>query len=400
LIAEYDIICFASSNWEALWVNSQHLMSGLADKGHRILYIQNMGLRMPRLKSRDVKEAYRRIKGMLTGLRHVRENLWVFDPPSVPIHGIKLAGTFNAKALRMAIRHAARSLKFSKPVLWAFLPTVAPLIGQLNERLVVYHCVDDYSANPYVDSARISEFQNEILNKADLVFATNPDLAKRLAEHSDKVRFIGNVADAVLFAKAQEPGPIAPEIADLKPPIVGYHGNIAGYKIDLSILIRMSMELPDVNIVLVGPVGGGDPDTDIRPLLSRPNIHWVDRVDRKRLPEFLRAFDVCILPMRTNASTRSSFPLKFYECMAAGKPIVATNLSAFAHYADNPKLAMLADDSVVFVEMVKKALSDSGEPDDKAIRLEEAKRNSWEVRLPEIEQAVEKVLSEKEDESK
>ncbi len=390
-LADRDIICLASASWDAMWVNAQHLMHRLA-ANNRVLYLNNLGLRAPGASRGDFEKIRKRLGEWFAGKQRVEENLWVYSPVNVPLYGVAAARRFNAWNLPRRVRAAARELRFRRPLFWSFLPLGVELLGKLDEALTIYHCVDDYAANPGVDAARLRAMEDELLARADLTIVTNPLLYEERRGKAKNLVHFGNVADVAHFAPRPD-RPLPPEISQLRRPILGYVGNISGYKTDLDLLARVARALPEASVALVGPVGWGDPHTDASPLRALPNVHFLGRQPFARLPEFVAAFDVGLLPMRRNESTARSFPMKFYEYMAAGKPIVAVELPAFAEYRGRAELCRLADDADGFVAAIRAALADTA--DHAAARFAEARAHSWDVRAPQIGEAVAACLAAK-----
>ncbi len=387
-----DIVCLASSNWDAMWVNAQHLMSRLA-ADNRVLYINNLGLRAPGRTSADLSKVRRRLGEWFRGAVPMQANLWVTSPVHIPLHRFALVRAFDRWVLRWVLRRQARRLGFRRPILWSFLPLGTDLVGALDEAAVIYHCVDDYAANPGVAVEQLRTMEARLLAQADLVLATNPVLYEERRATARRIHYVGNVAHTPHFEPDQQ-RPVPAKLAALPRPILGYQGNISGYKTDLELLARLACALPDASLVLVGPEGWGDPTTDLSVLRALPNVHFVGRATYDELPAYVAAFDVALLPLRINDSTKRSFPMKFYEYMAAGVPIVAANLPAFAAYRDRPQLCRLAGDAEAFVNAVREALADRG--DHVAERVAEARRNNWDVRVAEIRALVAQVVAEKE----
>jgi glycosyltransferase involved in cell wall biosynthesis len=387
-----DIVCLASASWDSMWVNAQHLMHRLA-ADNRVLYLNNLGLRAPGISRGDWQKIRKRVGEWFSGLRRVEENLWVFSPVNAPLHGLAPARAFNRWNLRRAVRAAARELGFRRPIFWTFLPLGLDLLGQLDESLTVYHCVDDYAANPGVDADALRALEDEMLARAELTIVTNPVLFDERRDKAKDILCFENVADVAHFAPRPDRA-LPPDMAALPRPILGYAGNISGYKTDLDLLAHAAKALPQASFALVGPVGWGDPNTDVGALERLPNVHFLGRAAFERLPDYVAAFDVGLLPMRINDSTTRSFPMKFYEYMAAGKPIVAVELPAFAAYRDRPELCRLTADADGFVAAIRAALDETA--DHAPARLAEARRHSWDVRAAQIGEAVAERLATKE----
>ncbi|HPQ67872.1 MAG TPA: glycosyltransferase [bacterium] len=387
-----DIICLASSSWDAMWVNAQHLMSRLA-ADNRVLYVNNLGLRAPGKNKGDWAKVRRRLGEWFSGAQKKADNLWVLSPVSVPLHQSAAVRSFNRWSLIRSLRGHARRLGFQRPILWTFLPLGVELIGQLDESLVVYHCVDEYAANPGVAVDELRAMEDALLRRADLVFATNPVLYEERKDRSKRAVYVGNVAHTPHFEPSTQRD-IPEKLRHLPRPILGYTGNISGYKTDLELLVKTARAMNEGSLVLVGPVGWGDPSTDVTALQELPNVHFIGRVDYDELPAYVAAFDICLMPLRVNESTRRSFPMKFYEYMAAGKPIVSVDLPAFDRYRTRPELCRVAADHDDFLEAICRTIADQGDYTD--ARLTEARANSWDVRVREIGATVAAALAEKE----
>src|SRR6185436_18708700 len=111
----------------------------------------------------------------------------------------------------------------------------------------------------------------------------------------------------------------------LPRPIVGFAGNLVASKVDFALLHAVVSARRDWTIVLIGPVGA-DAVRDVRRLAHEPNVRWLGQKAYDELPRHVAAFDVAVIPYASNAYTRSCFPLKLFEYLAAGKPVVASGL--------------------------------------------------------------------------
>ena len=383
-----DIVCIASSSWDSMWVNSQHLMSRLA-RANRVLYVNNTGLRMPGPSAADLRKIGQRLRNFSRGVRQPQENLHLVSPIVVPLHGVRAVERLNGEILARYLRRHLRKLGMARPVLWIFLPTGLGLLGRLDESLVVYHCVDKYSENPGVSAERIREMEAELCRRADLVLVTSSALYEEQRGFNPQTRYFGNVANVAHFAKALEDGGAPPaDLAGIARPILGYQGNIASYKIDLGLLEYLARQRPQWSLVLVGPVGWGDPTTDVSRLRGLPNVHFLDRKDYQDLPRYVRAFDVCLIPFVESDSTQSSFPMKFFEYLAVGKPVVSRRIRSLEPLGRDPRICRLADGPEEFLARVEDSLAEPQTAEIVERRLALARQNDWESRSAEIGRVV------------
>jgi glycosyltransferase involved in cell wall biosynthesis len=282
------------------------------------------------------------------------------------------------------VRRAVRRLGLRAPILWAYVPQAEVLIEAIGPSLVVYHCVDDIAAHELIDTASFRAAEARFAARADLVLASAPALAERLRTISANVMDAPNVADTDLFCRALEPGPLDPGMAALPTPRIVFTGAIAAAKLDLTMLARMARLRPSWSFALVGPVGTGDPHTDVSALASEPNVHLLGLRSYTQLPAVLRAADAGLIPYARNELTNSIFPMKVYEYLAAGLPVIATPLPALANVA----AVRTAPDAEGVVALLEQALSEDS-PEHRAGRSRAAREHSWDRRLEEIAAAIE-----------
>jgi glycosyltransferase involved in cell wall biosynthesis len=192
-----------------------------------------------------------------------------------------------------------------------------------------------------------------------------------------------NVADTDLFSRALAPGPADPQMAALAAPRIVFTGAIVAVKLDLPLLAELARLRRSWSFALVGPVGPGEPRADVSSLAAEPNIHLLGPRKYAELPNVLRAADAGLIPYARNALTESIFPMKVYEYLAAGLPVVATPLPALAGLAD----VATAPDAEGIAELLDAALGEDS-PDRRAERSRTAASHSWERRLAEIAAAI------------
>jgi glycosyltransferase involved in cell wall biosynthesis len=381
-LRDRDIVCVGFADWDTdLWTNQHHLMSRLA-RDNRVLFVESLGLRQPQLAGRDLARIARRLRRGLAPPR-TADGLHVVSPLVIPFHRSRLIRALNARLLPLLVRRAMRRLGMSAPILWAYVPQAEVLIDGLQPSLIVYHCVDDISAHARIDTKSFRAAEDRFAARADLVLASAPTLARRLRELSSNVHYAPNVADTDLFAGALRPGSIDPGMAALPEPRIVFTGAIVSTKLDIPLLVALARARPAWSFALVGPVGPGDPRTDVSALNLEPNIHLLGPRAYERLPDVLRAADAGLIPYARNELTASVFPMKVYEYLAAGLPVVATPLPALAEVAE----VSTAVDAQDMASLLDRALAEDG-PERRAERSRAAAAHSWDGRVEEIAAAV------------
>ena len=378
------IVCVGFNDWDAeVWTNQHHLMARLA-ADNQVLFIESLGLRRPTLAGRDLRRMGRRVVRGLAGPRHVDlddapNGLDVLSPLVLPSHSSALARRINARLLPWLVARAASRRRLSEPILWAYVPQAEVLLDRLRPRLVVYHCVDDIAAHPRIDTVSFRAAEARFAPRADVVLTSSRPLAERMRHLNPNVHYMPNVADTELFATARNAGPIDPAVAALPEPRIVFTGAIAATKLDVSLLVELAGLRPDWSFVLVGPVGLGDPLTDVSALSRVPNVHLLGPRRYAELPQVVRGTQAAIIPYLLNQLTASIFPMKIYEYLAAGLPVVATPLPSLTG-VEGISFAATASETAA---SLTRALMEDG-PELRAARGALAEGHSWDGRLREI----------------
>ena len=356
--ARRDVVLLSTADWDhPCWTNKQHVAAAMAQLGHRVLYVESVGLRSPRLEAQDLRRIWWRLKRALFPPRCVADDLWVWSPLLIPAPRTRLQRALNRLFFVRLLDFWRRWLGLEADLLW----TYNPLSGQLlslqttGYRQLVYHCVDDLTAQPCMPSALIAAEEQRLCRAADQVFVTSPELLRTRGRFNPRTRFDPNVADIDHFSKARDRvRPLPTDLLALPPgPKLGFVGAVSAYKLDLDLLERLAIHRPDAQLVLIGRVGEGDPFTNLDRLAAYPNVHVMGPRPYSSLPDYLRGFDLALLPCPLNAYTRSMFPMKFFEYVAAGLPIVSTDLPALREQAH---MARLCGDATSFLASVDEVL--------------------------------------------
>jgi len=379
-----DIVCVGFAEWRAdLWTNQHHLMSRLA-RDNRVLFVESLGLRRPQLAGRDLRRIARRLATGLRGPRAV-DGLHVLSPLVLPLHDRAWARRLNARLLPALVGRAARRLGLRDPLLWGYVPQAEMLLDVLRPAQVLYHCVDDIAAHERIDTQSFAAAEERFARRADVVLASAPALVEKMRRLSDRVVYAPNVADTAAFARALDEGPVDAALAALPRPRLVFTGAVSAIKLDVELLAGVARARRDWTLALVGPVGLGDPTTDVSALEAEPNVHLLGRRDYAELPAVLRGADAGLIPYRRSALTDAIFPMKVYEYLAAGLPVVATELPSLAGVDDVAR----AGDAERFVAAVEHALA-ADSPNERRRRSAAAQAHSWDARLGEIAEALER----------
>jgi glycosyltransferase involved in cell wall biosynthesis len=352
-----DIVILSTADWDnPYWTNKQHVAVELARLGNRILYIDSLGIRQPVFSRGDLRRIYRRLKRGVHPPEQVRKNLWVWSPLAVPLQRFATIRLLNRYLLRFWLQFWLRKLGFGRPLLWTYSPLTLQLLGRDAFNEVVYHSVDDIAEQPGMPKQVIRAAEGDLVASADVVFVTSLELLDRHKAINLNTHYLPNVCDYEHFARARDDGLAEPaDISSIPPPRIGFVGAVSSYKLDLNLIREIATERAHWSFVFVGEIGEGDPWTNLETLRGLPNVHFMGGRPYADLPAYLKAFDVAILPSALNDYTKAMFPMKFFEYLAAGLPVVSTPLPALAEYGS---VATFCGDSASFVEAIERDLRD------------------------------------------
>ena len=385
-----QIVCFSTEDWDPpLPTNKHQLMLRLAKNGNRVLYIETLGIRKPGLGKSDMTRICNRLKKVLSAPQERFKNLLVLSPLVVPGRGSGISLAINKALFRRRLKKAIRHAGFDKPIVWVFNPYAVHFLDAIPHELLIYHCVDDLSHVPGADSQSILEAERELLRRAHLVLTTSPPLYEKCRAFNTQTVFQPNVGDFSHFNKAmQDTTSIAEPVANLKHPVIMFAGNIAAAKVDFELIQQLTMMRIDWSVVLIGPVWNDVSPLQLDSIRKYDNLHLLPQVPYPQLPSYLKAADVLIIPYHMNDYTRCVFPLKFFEFLATGKPVVSMALPSLKQYEG---IVSVTETYQGFMRAVDEAVK---MPDIKqAQRLELARENTWESRLKEISDLIEEKLS-------
>jgi hypothetical protein len=257
------------------------------------------------------------------------------------------------------------------------------LKGLRNPR-IIYDYIDDLSVFPF-NQAKLRRRHNDLLKNAELVLATSSRLHEEASRERPDCLLCPNGVDYHHFSASMNDGARPPD--DLAPivstgrPLIGYYGALARW-FDFELLREAALSRPNYSFVLIGP----DWDGSIRrtALLNVPNVFWLGPKSYWELPKYLRRFDAAMIPFRLNPITHSVSPLKLFEYMAGGKPVVVTAMEESSGYDG----VLSAAGPIEFAGQVDAALLIKDDPGFAALIDATARRNTWQTRARSIMEAL------------
>lgn len=378
MIEGLNIVCF-SDDWGRHPSSCQHLMGRLSQK-NKVLWVNTIGMRNPTLTKYDILRIGEKILSWLKPLRRVHKNLYVYSVPMLPYNNLKMVRWLNKQGMIITLKWLLRYLKMKDPILWTSVPNVVDIVGLIGERKDVFYCYDEFSKWPGISHKIVTQMEQELIEKVDLILTTSTKLYQEKKSSKCHTYLLPHGVDLEHFAKvSNEETEIAEEILNIKKPIIGFYG-VIDERMDRELIRYIASSLPDVSIVFLG-----------RRLINLPeakNIHFLDEVPYERLPNYVKAFDVCIIPYLVNELSKYINPLKFKEYLATGKPVVSTPLEEVLKYKEVIKIAANKED---FVNRIKWAIKEDKKETIKK-RQNSVKNESWETKVEEVSNYLQELL--------
>ena len=321
----------------------EHLARQLLPQ-NKILWVETIGMRSPKLSLYDLKRAFQKIKGWFAPEKPNEEtlpaNLSRLSPFMIPYNQFGLVRRLNQIMVVRRIRTAMRELNFSAPLLITSIPSTCDFIGVLGETLSIYYCVDEFSLWPGINPNVVGPMERALIAKVDLVLTTSTALFQTKSRQHPRTELLTHGVDVGHFHLSGNP----------ENGQIGFFGLI-DERVDQDLILNLSKQLPNNEIHFIGEVV-----VDISRLQGQKNIIWHGKVSYADLPNAIQGFSVFILPYHLNELTRYINPLKIKEYLATGRPVVTTNLEELRRFED---VIAVAKDVEGFYREVAKALGEN-----------------------------------------
>ena len=230
-------------------------------------------------------------------------------------------------------------------VLWLYPPVEARFIGNLGEKVSVFDTVDNWLAleesKEFID--KVQSGYELIKEKSDIIFANGEKMELFFHRKQGNVYTIPNGIDLHFFRnKEVDTCEVPRDLMNVNNPIICYVGNVQS-RFDANYIKYIAKEKPEWSIVIIGKLM--DPVV-LNGVVGLKNVYILGVKPYYQIPRYLKWVDVCIMPHKQNKLTESMSPLKLYEYIAAGKPVITTpveginELEEFVEVVDTPSLML------------------------------------------------------------
>jgi uncharacterized SAM-binding protein YcdF (DUF218 family) len=366
----------------------QQLATALVESGHRVLFIENTGVRAPR--AGDFSRISSRIRNWIKSTRgffDIQENLTVFSPIFIPLPYSRLALIINRFLLSRSIEKWMRIEGYQSPVIVSFLPTplAQSLVEYFTPALTIYYCANDMSGGS-AGASRLKKYEDTFVTKVDAAFCISHTLLEYAGQLNRHTFLFPAGVDYEKFEAARENDEMPSDIVALHGPVIGYVGAISGV-FDQALIVHAARALPEATFVLIGPEA-----TDVSLLKSCSNIKLLGKRLHNDIPRYIKGFDVALIPYVKSAFTDAVYSCKLNEYMAMGVPVVATDMRELRFYIErHGNVLEIAKTKDEFVHKIRGLLAES-DATSRTARIAAAQENSSDRRFAEISEVINQLL--------
>jgi len=375
---DIDIIYFTLFPWDHPYSSVSFSFSKEFIKNNRVFYIN------PPYSYRDFATRYsdkftkeRKSDLLMHRMRYEhppqlekspnKNNFLAALPPMVPpINFLSKGGIYN----KMRARNNRRVLDTMK--------------DEFKPLLNIYQCIDDISQNDYTVKHGFDLERNAVQN-ADVTIVTSRELKNIWKKDANEIHIVHNAADIDIFERTlNEKFDKPEEIKNIDTKIIGFVGNLDDLRVNYPLMKKIAEVHSDKTLLLVGPIN----NTEVYELEmdKMPNIIFTGSKDIRNLPPYLQNMDVAIIPFLLNTLTKSIYPLKINEYLAAGRAVIATNFSEDIRTFKD--VIHIAESEDQFVNLIDKAIEEQT-PEKIQQCVDVANSNTWEARVNQIWDIVE-----------
>lgn len=392
VIENRDIVIVGQQPWdEGIGSNCRNIAVEFS-KNNRVLYVNSALNRIRLFRNKTDPKVQKRlavIKGREKGLVPIQANLWNLYPDCVTesINKIKINAIYNLlnkrnnRLFARSIQRAMGELGFKNVILF----NDNDIFGSFYLKELLAPAVSIYYSRDYMIANGYWKYHGETLEplliaKSDLCVANSVYLANYCRRYNPNSYNVGQGCELDIFSNAT--GAVVPDdMKHIPGPVVGYVGVLQTNRLDIALLAHIAENLPEMNIVLVGPEDEIFRESRLHGI---KNIHFLGPKPPGALPSYINAFDVCLNPQLLNQVTAGNYPRKIDEYLALGKPVVATATEAMSFFADYTYLATTKEH---YIQLIRKALNEDNETL-KLHRRNFASSHTWENSVKEIYRAI------------
>lgn len=290
----------------------------------------------------------------------------------------RLRQWFNSKGVNIVFKQTLELLGFKKhnTVIWVFPPHeyIYRLVEQVNYSFMVTQIVDNNTfresdCNQTIDF--VKKQYEYLASKADMVITSSAINYEIFSALNDKCYLFENAVDNRFIVTSSE----LPCRTAMKRPRLGYVGWIT-QRTDIKLLDYIARNRPDYDLIIAGPVEYGE-DLNQYKTLELSNVDYQGILPYDAVPDFLRSIDICLMPHKDTLFSKSMSPLKLFQYLGSGRPIVTTPIAGLERWSNMVNVGITYEE---FVKKIDEALI-AETLEAASMRIEAVKEHTWEKRM-------------------
>jgi len=368
--APYDVVVFSIIDWDFRFQRPQQLARQFGRHGHRVFFLSVKflppGAPAWEMASKDLRVAELRLSA--------RKQVDIYRELLTAAETEYVAETFAALAEQLGLGRVLAIVQ---------LPFWTTLALRLRQRLgwhVMYDCMDDWARFRGIGDAVLAK-EEHLVREADLTVVSSRLLEEKWRSLARRLVLVPNGIDLDHYQLHYVENDL---LDSASRPVIGYFGALASW-VDVSLLEAIASRFPHALLVLAG----GHFDVDLSGLAALPNVRLLGQRPYDEMPKLLWHFDVCIIPFLINELTEATNPVKLFEYLFSGKPIVAPHLTELVPLEH---LCYLAKDRDQLLAQLELALAEPEKDPRRAARQKVAAQSDWRKRYAIIDRLAREVL--------
>jgi len=388
---DIEIVCFSFDPWSFLWKRKQKLLYEISQNAYvnNVLYVEPATTITELLenskyifKNHIKKITYRNALRVLAS--NVEDDFFLLSP-TYPVPGnesFKIINKLNKLFWEWQVNLSIKKIfKQSNYVLWLYHPNQIEFINHFSyqSNLIVYDWTDDWVMSfpenrPEGEKDRLQKNHHKILKEADIIFAVSKDLTNRAKIVNNNVYYLPNATDNNIF-KPNKDNHFVPYLRNIQGTKLIYLSQITP-RVNFKLLEEVAYYNNNWKILLVGPIVC--PESYVASLRNYENIIFFGAINYSDAATMVSQSDVCLLPHKMESLTYTLDPIKLYDYLATGRPIVSTNV---AMHEELKQHIYVANSSSEFIDAINSALNEPNICIQN--RLKAAKKHTWKTRAEE-----------------
>ena len=355
-----DVLVFGVIDWQLRIQRPQQLALQLAARGHRVIYLSPSFVQHNRPGYQIVQVAAHLPVYQVHLHTQARTSIYEGPPPAALrdnlVEGLRqLLGSIGVHTNLCIVDHPG----------WVEIAQLVP------RSQLLYDCMDNHHGFQESGS-QLPAAEQLLITASDAVIVTSDHIAAAVRPRHSRVAMIRNAcAPEHFFAAASQP-------STGRRAVIGYFGAIAEW-FDVYLLEQVAGAMPDCDFLMVG----GDTAKVQERLRNHKNVQFTGEVEYQDLPEFVHRMDVLLIPFLINELTLATNPVKAYEALAAGKPVVATPMPELMD-TDLAPFVRIGQDKAEIQAALRAAIAESANEDQRQRRITFARQQTWSHRVEDL----------------